>query len=111
MPWKNQSFWEWLLQNSEAIWAWLIQHGEIVVGFFLAVVLAIFRTTRAYGKADWVEALICGFLTLAGASLLEWLKFPSQIAIAVGGVIGFKGSKWANEFIDKKLQLEDDPSK
>lgn len=87
---------------------WLLLHGEIIMGFLLAVLLAVFRTAKKYGKADWVEALICGALTLAAASLLEWMKFPSQLAIAVGGVIGFKGSQWTNSLIDKKLDVKED---
>lgn len=87
---------------------WLLQHGEIIMGFMLAVLLAVFRTSKKYGKADWLEALICGALTLAAASLLEWMKFPSSLAIAIGGVIGFKGSHWTNAIIDRKLDIDED---
>lgn len=90
MPWKNQNFWEWLYDvlSSNAIY---------ISSFLLAAVISIFSTARKYGKVDWLEALICGLLTLTVASILSWFNLPNQAAIFAGGFIGFKGSKWVDQ--------------
>ena len=38
-----------------------------------------------------LESLICGCLSLAASSLIEWLGWPSSMAVALGGAIGFLG--------------------
>lgn len=66
-----------------------------IQGALMAVVMAVLRVyydaeeTSATRAA--LEASICGALTLASASALDWLGAPQQIAVAVGGFIGFIG--------------------
>jgi lambda family phage holin len=101
MPWKDQSFLEWLI-------SWFVQHADTILGFVIAFILAVFRTAHKYRKVDWLEALICGFLTFAASSVLEWLRFPPQVSIVIGGIIGFKGSLWTGALISKKLEIADE---
>lgn len=100
MPWKDQSFLEWLV-------GWLLQHADTIMGFALAFILAAFRTAQKHHKVDWLEAMICGCLTFAASSILEWMKFPSQFAIFIGGIVGFKGSLWVKTYINKQLETTD----
>ena len=66
-----------------------------VQGAIMAVVMAVLRVyydaneTSATRAA--LEASICGALTLASASALDWVGAPQQVAVAVGGFIGFIG--------------------
>lgn len=90
MPWRNNHFLADLLQ-------WLNTYATVIFGFFLAVLLSIFSTAKKHGKIDWLEALICGGLTVAIASILNYINLPNQLAIFIGGFIGFKGSLWVEE--------------
>lgn len=66
-----------------------------IQGALMAVVMSVLRVyydaneTSATRAA--LEASICGALTLASASALDWVGAPQQVAVAVGGFIGFIG--------------------
>ncbi|WP_336943358.1 phage holin family protein [Acinetobacter modestus] len=96
MPWKNQTFLDWL-------YAILVNYSWLVASFILTVLLAVFRTAKKYGKVDWLEAIICGLLTIAIASILSWLNLPNEVGIFFGGVIGFKGTKWVDQKFTEKF--------
>lgn len=61
----------------------------------MAIIMAILRVyydaeeTSAIRAA--LEASICGALTLAASSALDWFGAPQQVAVAIGGFIGFIG--------------------
>lgn len=95
MPWKNQTFFEWL-------YAIFMNYSWIFASFILTVLLAVFRTAKKYGKVDWLEAIICGLLTIAIASILSWINLPNEVGIFLGGVIGFKGTKWVDQKFSEK---------
>lgn len=66
-----------------------------VWGFIMAFVVAVLRviydreeTTR---MRIFLEAVICGCLTLAASEIIHWLNLPEGLAVAAGGVIGFIG--------------------
>jgi lambda family phage holin len=74
-----------------------------VQGAIMAVVMAVLRVyydaeeTSAARAA--LEASICGALTLASASALDWAGAPQQVAVAVGGAVGFVGVAKLREFL------------
>lgn len=90
MPWRNDSF-------LNAIFQFITTYSAVIIGFFLAFFISIFSTAKKYGKVDWLEALICGGLTVAISSVLSHFNLPHQFAIFIGGFIGFKGSLWLEE--------------
>ncbi len=61
----------------------------------MAVVIAVLRAIYDGKEKRWIrillEALICGGLTLAAASVIAWLDLPESLAIAFGGAMGFLG--------------------
>ena len=96
MPWKNQSFFEWAYDI-------LVNYWWVIASFILTVLLAVFRTAKKYGKVDWLEAFICGLLTIAISSVLSWINLPTESCIFLGGVIGFKGTKWVDQKFTEKF--------
>lgn len=103
MPWRNDNFWTHLYQ-------FITAHSAVIFGFFLAVLVSIFSTAKKHGKVDWLEALICGSLTVAISSLLSHFNLPYQFAIFLGGFIGFKGSLWLEEKFNHEFHKRFPPS-
>lgn len=97
MPYKNNQFWADFIQ-------WLSTYSAVIFAFFLAVFISIFSTAKKHGKIDWLEALICGGLTVAIASVLSYINLPNQLAVFIGGFIGFKGSLWVEEKFNQEYQ-------
>lgn len=66
-----------------------------IQGALMAVVMSLLRVYYDANETSTARALleasICGCLTLAAASALDWIGAPQQIAVAVGGFIGFIG--------------------
>ncbi|WP_373874035.1 phage holin, lambda family [Pseudomonas tohonis] len=85
---KDPGFWQDVLasaQNLSPAWQ----------GAVMAVVIAVLRAIYDGKEKRWIrillEALICGGLTLAAASVIAWLDLPESLAIAFGGAMGFLG--------------------
>lgn len=85
------------MPNSPHTWMDLLASIPAVVwGFFMAFIVAILRVV--YDKEETtrmricLEALLCGFLTLAAASVITWLELPESLSVAVGGAVGFIGT-------------------
>lgn len=76
---------------------------HFILSFVLAVLISILSTSHKHGSIDWIEALICGFLTLACASTLNYLNLPSELSIFLGGFVGFKGSLWVDNKFNQKF--------
>lgn len=98
------SIYEYLVSALKA----LAEHGIIIGATALSVTIAGVKSMKKHGKLDWMEALMCGCLTLAVSSALEYLKLPQQLAIFLGGLIGFKGSLWVDKFINRKIGLDEE---
>ncbi len=73
-----------------------IMESPTLQGFFFAMATAVLRVCMDDKETRWqrmlLEAAMCGFLTLASAALLGLLNWPENVAIALGGGIGFIGS-------------------
>lgn len=102
MPYRNNQFWTDFFQ-------WLNTYSAVIFAFFLAVFISVFSTAKKHGKIDWLEALICGGLTVAIASVLSYINLPNQLAVFIGGFIGFKGSLWVEEKFNQEYQRRYQP--
>ena len=86
------------------------QYSVIFTAVTVSITLALLRSLQQKSKMDWVEAVICGTLTIAVSSALKYFNMPEELAIFFGGIIGFKGSKWFDKFItnhSQKIKKED----
>lgn len=74
-----------------------------IQGAIMAVVMSLLRVYYDANETNTARALleasICGCLTLAAASALDWIGAPQQVAVAVGGFIGFIGVAKLRAFI------------
>lgn len=72
----------------------------------LAFVVALVRSLHAgkKRKTSWMEAVLCGCLTLAVFPVLQYLGLPVSLAAAIGAVIAFKGTEWVGERSDELYQ-------
>ena len=68
-----------------AIWAALTGLSATVKGAGMAVLISILRVIYDGEEADrtrmFLEALICGSLSLTAASIIQWLGLPDDVAI------------------------------
>lgn len=102
MPGRDPSFWQAVLTYIATMWPQVYASG-------LAVVVALIRSLHAGNTArkSWLEAVLCGCLTLTVFPVLRYLGLPIDLAAAIGGVIAFKGTEWfahrADEIFDKTL--------
>lgn len=91
MPYKNP--------ETQSLVAFLLENMLVIGAFFLSFIISILRTLKE-GKADWIEAGICGFLTVASYSLLNQFKLDSQLVVFVGGFIGWFGTNYTKKYIE-----------
>lgn len=72
----------------------------------LAFVVALVRSLHAgtKHKTSWMEAVLCGCLTLAIFPVLQYLGLPISLAAAFGAVIAFKGTEWVGARSDELYQ-------
>lgn len=67
----------------------------------LAVVIAVFRVVYDREETDktriFLEATLCGFLTLTAVSLVKAMGYDGEWANFIGGFIGFSGSSYIRQ--------------
>lgn len=97
------SVWEFIVNTYKSMIDVATMYGVIIMAMLLSIVTSALKSIKKKGKLDWLEALICGCLTLAVSSTLQYLKLPQEISIFLGGLIGFKGSLWVDSRINKDL--------
>ena len=94
MPYKDPNHYDFV--------TWLINNSVIIFAFFLSMVISLLRTIKE-GKADWVEAGICGSLTVASYSLLTQFKLDLQVVVFIGGFIGWFGTNYTKKYVELVL--------
>lgn len=102
MPGRDPNNWQVLLAYIATAWPQVYATG-------LAFIVALVRGLHAGNKArqSWLEAVLCGCLTLCVIPLLHYWGLPISLAAAIGGFISFKGTEWvggrADELYEKIL--------
>ena len=77
-----------------------------IASFVMAFFMALFRTAKKRGQADWLEAFMCGFFAVGFWSLTTWLGFPEIISVGFASVVGYKGTHFVSKKIDKVSDSE-----
>lgn len=85
--WKSDnSFWLIII-------SWVKVNWPTIYGVILAILIAYARLI--YDGVDrknrWIEAMLCGALTLPVSNALEFFGVSASLAPAVGGAVGFIG--------------------
>ena len=88
----------------KAFCANVVENRSLYVAVIITMILSTSRSVQRKSRIDWVEAIICGALTIAASSILEYFKLPMQFSIFIGGVIGFKGSRWVETKLDEFIK-------
>lgn len=94
-----------------AIWSAITGLSATTKGALMAFLIACLRVMYDGKETHKVrvvlEALLCGALSLCATSLIKWLNMPADMAIAIGGAIGFIGVNTMREkilhLIDRKM--------
>lgn len=92
---KDPNNWQALINVVLSLWPQIYAAG-------LAMLIALVRAIHAGGRPmkSILEAVLCGFLTLALMPLLAYLGMPQDMAIAIGAAIAFLGVEWVRDRVD-----------
>lgn len=95
MPNRDPNNWQALLDLLLNLWPQIYAAG-------LVMLIAFVRAIHAGGKPvkTLLEAVLCGFLTLALMPLMAYMGMPQDMAVPVGAAIAFLGVEWARERLD-----------
>lgn len=79
-----------------------------IMAFLIAYLRVMYDGKETHTVRTLLEALLCGALSLCATSVIKWLSMPPDMAIAIGGAIGFFGVNTLREkilrFIDRKAE-------
>ena len=79
-----------------------------IMAFFIAYLRVMYDGKETHTVRTLLEALLCGALSLCATSVIKWLNMPPDMAIAIGGAIGFFGVNTLREkilrFIDREAE-------
>lgn len=80
------------------------QHIDVAVfAYLMSFFMAILRTKHSDGKADYIEAMMCGLFSVGVWSCLELLKTPQSVAVGIASAIGYFGTHWFSGFVKDRL--------
>ena len=69
--------------------------------------MALMRTAKQNGKADYLEAGMCTTFALSIYFVLEWLGLPSEAGIGIGTYVSYIGTHRFSRWVSKKIGMED----
>lgn len=86
--------------------AWIQANWPAIYGCGLGGIIAALRVIYDGGtlRQMMLEGMLCGALTLAVASALEWLSLPASVAPFFGGFIGLIGVEGVRRFATRYVE-------
>lgn len=95
MPSRDPNNWQALLSA-------IADHGPQIYAAGLAMVIALVRALHAGGRPmkSFLEAVLCGCLTLALVPVLDYFGMGQQLAVAGGASIAFLGVEWLRDKLE-----------
>ena len=89
------------------LWKWLQElfntFGTALASFFMGFVMAYLRTKKKSGQGDFTESIMCGLFSIGVWTFLEWLKIPQSVAVGLASGIGYMGTHFVSNLIEKKV--------
>ncbi|WP_227567608.1 phage holin family protein [Acinetobacter bereziniae] len=95
----GMEFWKWV---QELIGTF----GTAVTSFFMGFVMAYLRTKKKAGKGDFAESIMCGLFAVGVWTFLEWFNIPQIVAVGLASCIGYMGTHFVSNLIEKKVDNE-----
>lgn len=87
------------------VWQALMEYWLVLSTVIMAVLMAVFRTAKATGKVDWLEAVMCGLFAYGIWFALSFMNIPEGVGVLVGGMVGYKGTALVSKWIGNKLGI------
>lgn len=92
-------------ENLNDAWAVVLEYWLVISTVLMAVLMAVFRTAKATGKVDWLEAVMCGLFAYGIWFSLSFMNIPEGVGVLVGGMVGYKGTALVSKWIGNKLGI------
>lgn len=94
-------YWKWIQELIDAF-------GTALASFIMGFLMAFLRTKKKSGKADFAESIMCGLFAVGVWSLLEWLKIPEIVAVGMASGVGYMGTHFVSNIIQKKADVKNE---
>lgn len=90
------------------VWHIVQEYYLLIMTVVMTILMAIFRTAKANGKVDWLEAGMCGIFAYGIWFVLGFFSLPEGAGVLIGGMIGFKGTTLVSAWIANKVGISVD---
>lgn len=88
------------------VWELLSKYGLFVVMVVATFSVALMRTAKATGKADWLEAGMCSFFALGIWLVLGYFGLPEEACVGIGAFIAYMGTHRVSSWVEDKLGFD-----
>lgn len=88
------------------LWGGVITYGLLIITIIVTFVMALMRTKKNQGKADWIEACMCAIFAYSLWLILDWLNLPQDVSVLLGTFIAYKGTHEISNKIESWLRLD-----
>lgn len=88
-----------ILKQMSELW---ISFQTAIASFVMAFLMALIRTYKTTGRADALEAIMCALFAVGVWTFLEWLSIPEIVAVGVAAGIGYLGTHFVSDLIQRK---------
>lgn len=86
-------------------WNRFLEHGLLFPAIITTVLMALFRTKKLEGKADYLEAGMCVLFIYGIWFVMGYFGLPEGAAVIAGGFIGYLGTVRTSRWIADKLGI------
>lgn len=97
-------YWKWVQELLGAF-------GTAIASFVMGFLMAFLRTKKKSGKADFAESIMCGLFAVGVWSLLAWLKIPEIVAVGTASGVGYMGTHFVSNIIQKKVGVDNETNR
>lgn len=83
---------------------WYFWDGSYFI--FYGVRYGLFTNKKKAGKGDFAESIMCGLFAVGVWTFLEWFNIPQIVAVGLASCIGYMGTHFVSNLIEKKVDNE-----
>lgn len=93
-------------ENLNDFWQAILDYWFLIAAITTTFIMAMFRTAKANGKIDYLEAAMCALFAYGVYFVLGWFKIPPEASVLVGGFVGWLGTAKIAAIVQDKLGFE-----